>query len=121
MTTPTLNDFAFVPQGASFSRTYSSVLDETGATVTDFTGWTFAGAIKTAISDADNAALITIADGSFTRGTGEVGFILTPATMAALTVGPVYHFAVKAQSPNGFVDTIDELRIQITRTARQAI
>lgn len=114
-------EFAQIPQGASFSRRYESVLDETGAAITDFTGWTFAGAIKASLADADGAALITIADGSFTRASGMVGFTLSPATMAALSNLTFYYFAVKARSPAGFVDTIDELVLQITETARQAI
>jgi hypothetical protein len=116
-----MSALALIPQGASFSRTYTSVQDETGAIVTTFAGWTFAGAIKASIEDADGAAVIAIADGAFSRSGGSVGFTLAPTTMAALSVGQIYRFAVKARSPSGFVDTIDELRLQITQTARQSI
>jgi len=116
-----MSSSASIPKGASFSRTYETVQDETGETVTDFTGWTFSGAIKEDIADADVDALITISNGSFIRSSGEVGFTLTPATMSVLSVRQTYRFAVKAQSPSGFVDTIDELLLQITPTARQSI
>lgn len=116
-----MSSTASIPKGASFARTYESVLDETGAAVTNFAGWTFSGAIKADIADADGSALITIADGSFSRSGGKVGFVLAPATMSALSIGPTYRFAVKAQSPGGFVDTIDELTLTITPTARQSI
>jgi len=118
-TTPV--EFAFVPHGASFARTYESIVDESGLPVTNLAGWTFAGAIKTTIADTDGGALVSIADGSFSKLAGKAGFILPPATMAVLTIGIEYFFAVKASSPSGFVDTIDELRLQITKSARQSI
>lgn len=116
-----MNDLVRIPQGASFARTYESIRDENDALVTDFTGWSFGGSIKAALADTDVAALVTIADGAFSRVAGKVGFVLTPAQMSALAVGPVYFFAVKARSPSGFVDTIDELRLQLSQTARKSI
>jgi len=66
-------------------------------------------------------ALIKLANTDFVRAGTSVGFTLSPSAMAVLSIEHPFFFAIKAQSPSGFVGTLDEARIIISRSAKQTI
>lgn len=111
-----------LPQGDTFSRGYSNILDEYGTSVSSLSGWSFVSTLKSSFSDTDDDAIITITGTDFKINNSllTIDVVITPVQLAQLVIGRSYYFSTKAKTPTGFIGTIDEIVLIITQTARKA-
>lgn len=109
-----------IPQGDSLLITPAPLKDEFGVTVTDLSGWDFKFCAKSSLDLPDAAARITLGRADMRLSGARLAVVVTPDQLAAFAIGQAYYYALKAGSPNGTIQTLEQGIIVTETSALQA-